>query len=118
VGTRLGVVTLITLIAIACTSSTKHTRGMTITDRSSPIEVWLTQKNMTVTCRVVHEDESTEDLDIASLSMRGAQREITGWLLKWGYKPDGRWTTEEEDDQVDYGPSETVRRFKFDKVSR
>ena len=37
--------------------------------------------------------------------MRGAQREITGWLLKWGYKPDGRWTTEEEDDQVDDGPS-------------
>ena len=56
---------------------------------------------------------ATRHLDVASLSMRGAQREITGWLLKWGYKPDGRWTTEEEDDQVDYGPSETVRRFKL-----
>jgi hypothetical protein len=44
--------------------------------------------------------------------MRGGQREITGWLIKQGYKPDGRWVTEEEADDVDYGPSETWRRFK------
>jgi hypothetical protein len=68
---------------------------------------------MTVTCDVVHEDESTEGLRIVSLSMRGAQREITGWLLAQGYKPDGRWTTEAEDETIDYGPSETWRRFKL-----
>ena len=44
---------------------------------------------------------------------RGAQREITGWLIAQGYKPDGRWTTEAEDDRIDYGPSETWRRFKL-----
>jgi hypothetical protein len=44
--------------------------------------------------------------------MRGAQREITGYLISRGYKPDGRWTTEAED-EVDYGPSETWRRFKL-----
>ena len=45
--------------------------------------------------------------------MRGAQREITRWLIEQGYKPDGRWTTEAEDDRIDYGPSETWRRFKL-----
>ena len=84
----------------------------TVQEKAGPIEVWLTQQNMTVTCRVAHEDESTEELRIDSLSMRGAQREITGWLIKQGYKPDGRWVTEEEADHVDYGPSETWRRFK------
>jgi hypothetical protein len=68
---------------------------------------------MTVTCQVVHEDESTEALDVDSLSMRGAQREITGYLISQGYKPDGRWATEAEDDNVDYGSSETWRRFKL-----
>jgi hypothetical protein len=85
----------------------------TVQEKASPIEVWLTQQNMTVTCKVVHEDESTQELDINSLSMRGAQREITGWLISQGYKPDGRWTTEVEDDHVDYGPSECWRRFKI-----
>jgi hypothetical protein len=84
----------------------------TVQEKAGPIEVWLTQQNMTVTCRVAHEDESTEELSIDSLSMRGGQREITGWLIKQGYKPDGRWVTEEEADDVDYGPSETWRRFK------
>jgi hypothetical protein len=88
----------------------------TIHDNASPIEVWLTQQNMTVTCQIVHEDESIEALDVDSLSMRGAQREITGWLIDQGYKPDGRWITEAEDDRVDYGPSETWRRFKLVKV--
>jgi hypothetical protein len=95
-------------------SHTRHTNGVTSgQEKASPIEVWLTQQNMTVTCRVVHEDESTEQWDIDSLSMRGAQREITGWLLNQGYKPDGRWVTELQDDRVDYGPSETWRRFKL-----
>jgi hypothetical protein len=51
---------------------------MTTQEKPSPIEVWLTQKNMAVTCRVIREDESSYELDIDSLSMRGAQREITG----------------------------------------
>jgi hypothetical protein len=46
-------------------------------------------------------------LGIDSLSMRGAQREITGWLIKQGYKPDGRWAAEAG---VDH---ETWRRFKL-----
>ena len=56
---------------------------------------------------------ATRHLDVASLSMRGRSAGDHRLATKWGYKPDGRWTTEEEDDQVDYGPSETVRRFKL-----
>jgi hypothetical protein len=74
-----------------------------------PIEVWLSQRNMQVTCTVVHEDESTRQLDISSLSMRGAEREITGDLIGSGYAPVGRWETEEHDD--DRGAVEVMRKF-------
>jgi hypothetical protein len=74
-------------------------------EKPSPIEVWLTQENMEVACMVVREDESTDVLDVLSLSMRGAQREITGNLIDVGYKPDGRWVQEAD--------GETWRRFRL-----
>lgn len=85
-----------------------------MTDKLSPIEVWLRQINMQVTCMVVHEDETTENLDVDSLSMRGAQREMTGWFLRNGYVAVGRWENEyfDKDDVGDIAPVETVRRFK------
>jgi hypothetical protein len=70
---------------------------------------------MEVLCRVVFEDETVDHLDVESLSMRGAQREITGSLLKDGYTPAGRW----EDEAVDVREDETiecVRRFKESKA--
>lgn len=79
--------------------------------KPSPIEVWLRQDNMEINCMVVHEDETTDDkVFIDSLSMRGAQREITGYYLSEGYVPVGRWesTVESRD-----GEFETVRRFKL-----
>jgi hypothetical protein len=63
-------------------------------EKPSPIEVWLRQRNLTVSCKVVYGGESTEELEIDSLSMRGAQREISGLLISQGYKPDGRWAAE------------------------
>jgi hypothetical protein len=54
-------------------------------------EAWLTQENMKLMCMVVREDKRTENLDVISLSMRSAQREITGSLIGVGYKPDSRW---------------------------
>jgi hypothetical protein len=61
---------------------------------------------------VVREDETTYELAIDSLSMRGAQREITGWLIRDGYLPVGRW---EFCAQSDRGRErfEAVRRFKL-----
>jgi hypothetical protein len=73
--------------------------------KPSPIEVWLRQQNMQITCMVVREDETTYELGVDSLSMRGAQREMTGWLIKEGYEPIGRWQVESDD--------ETWRRFKL-----
>jgi hypothetical protein len=77
--------------------------------KPSPIEVWLTRKNLEVTCMVVHQDETTHKLDVDSLSLRGAQREIAGAPIKDGYEPVGRWEVTTDDDYVD----ETVRRFKL-----
>jgi len=62
--------------------------------KTQPIEVWLSQKRLKVTCTIVYEDEGTDEVDVDSLSMRGAQREVTGWLIKQGYTPAGRWDAE------------------------
>jgi hypothetical protein len=79
--------------------------------KPSPIEVWLRQDNMQINCMVVHQDETTHQLVIDSLSMRGAQREITGWLIRDGYEPVGRWQVEHDDSAMQ--AAETVRRFKL-----
>ncbi len=63
------------------------------------IEVWLTKVNdFRITCREVFEDETTSDWDVdavRSVSMRGAQREVTGYYIREGYEPVDRWTAEE-----------------------
>ena len=82
---------------------------MATLDASRPIEVWLSQPNIEITCSVVFEDESTTTLDIDSLSMRGAQREITGWLISQGYRPVGRW---EDEANAPDGQRECSRRFR------
>jgi hypothetical protein len=78
--------------------------------KPSPIEVWLTQKNLDVTCMVVKEDETTSQLDVDSLSMRGAQREVTGYLIAAGYSPIGRWQYDENAAEDMIG-RESMRRF-------
>jgi len=80
-------------------------------NKPSPIEVWLRQRNIQVTCTVVREDETTYELDVDSLSMRGAQREITGWFLNEGYVAVGRWESDGDDPAMQ--AREAVRRFKL-----
>ena len=75
-------------------------------DTTGPIEVWLSQPRFTVCCQVVCEDETTQTLDVESLSLRGAEREMTGWFIRHGYKPVGRWKA------VEGSPTEVARRFK------
>jgi hypothetical protein len=79
-------------------------------NNTGPIEVWLSQPHMKITCRVVFEDESTNQLDVESLSMRGAQREMTGWLIDRGYEPVGRWGIETD--------GETMRQFRRSALQR
>jgi hypothetical protein len=90
-------------------------RQLNRTPLPSPIEVWLSQANMEITCTVVLEDESTSTLDVNSLSMRGAQREITGYLVAQGYSPVDRWEVEAHSDDG-YGGKEAVetsRKFQL-----
>lgn len=75
--------------------------------KSSMIEVWLTEARDGITCRVVREDESADDgLDVDSLSVPGAKREMTGWFITQGYAPVGDW-----DDFTD--GTECSRQFKL-----
>lgn len=76
---------------------------------AGPIEVWLRQEDEEVICTVVDPDESTYELDVDALSMRGAQREMTGYFIDQDYEPVDDWHVEV--DGAD-GPVETVRRFR------
>jgi len=81
----------------------------------SPIEVWLSRANMEIICTLVLEDESTSTLDVTSRSMRGAQREMTGYFIAHGYTPVGDWEVEADSDNG-YGGKEVVetsRKFKL-----
>jgi hypothetical protein len=77
-----------------------------------PIEVWLVKRNIAVNCRFVFEDETATERPVQSLSMRGAQREITAWLISRGYEPAGRWSTEEPNGL------ETMRHFRRPLLQR
>lgn len=82
-------------------------------EKPSPIEVWLSQPNMEVTCTIVREDESTDSRSVSSLSMRGAQREITGWLIRRGYVAVGRWEIHAQAGGDEGDPVETSRTFRL-----
>lgn len=73
------------------------------------IEVWLRQEDDEVICTVVDPDESTYELDVDALSMRAAQREMTGYFIDQDYGPVGEWHVEVDGPG---GPVETVRRFR------
>jgi hypothetical protein len=81
----------------------------------SPIDVWLSQGKMGITCTVVLEDERTSTLDVNSRSIPGAEREITGYLIAHGYTPMGNWEVQAVGDNGDGGsnPVETSRKFKL-----
>jgi hypothetical protein len=63
------------------------------------IEVWLTADGLKkIICRVVDENEHTGEYDVDSLSMRGAQREMTGFFISRDWEPIGRWEIEATDE--------------------
>ncbi len=106
---------------LADTKSTCYSKRMTDTDPlknflDGPIEVFLSQTDMSITCRAYRDEEDgrMQEWDIDSLSMRGAQREITSWLAGQAYTPAGRWSVESD------GPRghETVRQFRPTPASR
>lgn len=99
-------------VPIDRTSSTKYTKDMTNTKERRPqaLQAILTRKNIEITCTLIFEDESASYPGVQSVSIRGAQREITGWLVEHGYAPAGRWSDEAVEDADGY--FEWVRPFK------
>jgi hypothetical protein len=77
--------------------------------RTMPLQAILSRKNIEITCTLVFEDESVSYPGVDSVSVRGAQREVTGMLVKHGYTPVGRWSEGDEDED---GYREWVRAFK------
>jgi hypothetical protein len=73
------------------------------------LQAVLSRKNIEIFCTLVFEDESVSYPPINSVSVRGAQREITGLLVADGYTPAGRWSGEDLDED---GYAEWTRSFK------
>src|ERR1035441_5369625 len=71
------------------TKDTSYTRCMTNTKARRPqaLRAVLTRKNLEITCTLVFEDESVSYPKPHSISLRGAQREVTGMLVSTGYIP-------------------------------
>ena len=78
----------------------------------SPIEVWLSRAKTEITCTVVLDDESTSAHEVNARSMRGAQREMTGYFIAHGYSPVGDWEIEADGDGGQEAV-ETSRKFKL-----
>lgn len=77
---------------------------------SGSVEIWLRQDHLQVVCSIVNPDESMYRHGIEALSLRGAQREITGFLIGCGFRPEGGWTVEAKSERG--VAAETWRRFK------
>jgi hypothetical protein len=84
--------------------------GNTKERRPQALQAVLSRKNLEITCTLIFEDESVSYPHPESLSIRGAQREITGRLVSHGYVPAGRWSEEPEEDEDGY--REWTRPFK------
>ena len=71
-------------------------RGITAT---GTVEVWLSWINaeMDIRVRYVRADESTREEIAESVSMRGAQREVSGQMIAAGWEPVSRWMTERDE---------------------
>ncbi len=87
---------------------------MDIADKpsASAVEVWIAKKFLDLTGRVVFTDESSQDITIDSLSLRGAQREVTSWLRAQGFEPAGRWQDEDSGDDGSGDYAECSRSFR------
>jgi hypothetical protein len=82
-------------------------------DNTSPVEVWLTKKDIAVGAVIYADDVVLWQDDTDSISMRGAQREMTAWLISAGYEPLDRWRVEYTNGGGEYDVAmETVRTFR------
>jgi hypothetical protein len=63
-------------------------------DNTSPVEVWLTKKDIAVGAVIYADEVVIWQDDADSISMRGAQREMTARLMAAGYEPLDRWRVE------------------------
>lgn len=80
---------------------------------STLVDVRLTQRQPgRAEAQIVTAGGSNVPLVVTSLSIRGAQREVTGDLISEGYSPGDRWKDSNEE-QGAY--VEVVRRFRSSK---
>jgi hypothetical protein len=70
----------------------------TVETTTKPIEIWLSRPHLEVTCRIVFPDGTVIAVGVDALSLRGAPREMTVWLIEQGYEPAGYWSTQNEND--------------------
>lgn len=73
-------------------------------------QVWLTRPDGKLKCKVTFDNSTYADYEIKSQSLRGAEREITGWMIKQGFRPSGDW-------QGTLQTGTTIRQFEKQPMS-
>ncbi len=64
------------------------------------IEAFVTARELEAKVTVYRADETVwTSMRTDALSLRGAEREVTAWLLGYGYEPTGRWSYEDDEDR-------------------
>jgi len=66
---------------------------------TKPVEVLLSRPLLEVTCRILFPNGTAIAVGVDALSLRGAQHEMTAWLIEQGYEPAGDWSTRNENDR-------------------
>lgn len=79
---------------------------MANTKNAEAVEVIVTRKGMSLMATLYGPDETAVDLEVNTLSVRGAQRDVTASMIDGGYKPLGRWET-----LAEYGDDEEASRL-------
>lgn len=56
------------------------------------IKVWVIQNRFHITAFEETESGRRSEINVQSINLRGAQRELTSWYKSVGWGPIGRWT--------------------------
>lgn len=59
--------------------------------RPSPILAWLSQTDIEIECHVIYEGVTIDELDVDTLDLGRAKRELVRYLVGLGYRPVTPW---------------------------
>jgi hypothetical protein len=84
-----------------------------ILQHTKRVEAWLSKTPDSLKAWVVDETERRREVHLDSLSLMGAQRELSGWLVENGFEPLQRWSYQDPPGGPRQDFQECVRHFRL-----